>query len=186
MRNIFENKIKYKITVTRCYQANNSSLPFLIVGGSRIVRGGGGFKFIVSWGCNSWKGWINLGYSIDWGGCVNKKGGGMGGVDIYLPPLLTLVFTFLIKLKSWPLSSLWWGGIPLLLSGSLPGILWIFKEQLLQRTPLLEFFWLIRSNCSWKIFIEFLYWHSSISFHCLSIGFIASAMDCPSGHRLGG
>ena len=66
----------------------------------------------------------------------------------------------------------------LLLSDSLPRILWIFIEQLLQRTPLVEFFWLLRSYYSLKILL--------FSFHCLSIGFIASAVYCPSAHRLRG
>ena len=62
-----------------------------------------------------------------------------------------------------------------LLSDSLPVILCIFTE-LLQRTPLVEFFWLLLLTS---------YFLKVFSFRCLSIVFIVSVMDCSSAHRLG-
>ena len=77
----------------------------------------------------------------------------------------------------------------LLLSDSLPGIRWIFTEQLLQRTPLVDIFHFfdfyvltVPERFVLNFYIDILVF----SFHCHSIGFIALAMDCPSAHRLGG
>ena len=62
----------------------------------------------------------------------------------------------------------------LLLSDSLPRILWIFTEQLLQRTPLVEFFWLLRSYCSLKILL-FSFSLSQHWIHCISSGLSLSS-----------
>lgn len=69
-----------------------------------------------------------------------------------------------------------------LLSGSLPEILRIFTEQEHLWLNSFDFFVLtVPQRFLLSFYIDILVF----SFHCLSIGFIASAMDCPLAHRLG-
>lgn len=70
-----------------------------------------------------------------------------------------------------------------LLSGSLPEILRIFTEQEHLWLNSFDFFVLAVPE---RFLLNFYIGILVFSFHCLSIGFIASAMDCPLAHRLGG
>ena len=70
-----------------------------------------------------------------------------------------------------------------LLSGSLPEILRIFTEQEQLWLNSFDFFVLtVPERFLLSFYIDILVF----SFHCLSIGFIASAMDFLLVHRLGG